>query len=58
MIQRRKEMQLKRDTPIKKESIKQYKRGKYLENRTSKITYHKAKYQENHDMQLAYQKCR
>ena len=42
----------------KKESVKRYKRGKYLENRTSKIMCQKAKYQENPEMQLAYQKCR
>ena len=27
--------------------MKQYKRGKYLENRTSKIMYQKGKYHEN-----------
>ena len=34
----------------KKESIKNYKRGKYLENQTLKIMYQKAKYQENPEM--------
>ena len=42
----------------KKESIKQYKRGKYLENQTSIIMHQKAKYQENLKTQQAYQKCR
>ena len=41
-----------------KKSIKQYKKQKYLENSTPKITYQKAKYQENPDVQLVYKKCR
>ena len=38
-----------------KESIKQYKKEKYAENRISNITYQKVRYQE---VQLAYKKCR
>ena len=41
----------------KKESIKPYNRGKYLENRTSKIMPQKAKNQKNPEIQQAYQKC-
>ena len=36
----------------KKETIKQCKKQKYLENPTPKITYQKAKYQENPEVQL------
>ena len=39
-----------------KKTIKQYKRGKYLEIRTSKIMYQKAKYHKNPEVQQAYQK--
>ena len=40
-----------------KESVKQYKEQKYLENLTPKGTYQKPKYQENPEVQLAYKKA-
>ena len=55
---RKQNMQLKRDIMIKfnQYTIRKYRKGKYLKNRTSKITYQKAKYQENTKVQLAYKK--
>ena len=50
--------QLKRDMRRKKEFIKQYERVKYVENRTSNITYQKPRYQENLKMTLVYQTCK
>ena len=38
----------------KKESIRQYKEQKYLENLTPKGTYQKVKSQENPEVQLTY----
>ena len=52
MIQKRKEWQVQKRYDDKKESIKQYKKEKYVENRTSDITYQKAKHQENPEMQI------
>ena len=43
---------------IKKETIKQCKNQKYLENPTPGITYQKAKYQENSAVQLLYKKSK
>ena len=37
-----------------KESIKHYKREKFMKNQTSNITYQKAKYQENSAVQLLH----
>ena len=52
IIQKRKEWQVQKRHDDKKESIKQYKKEKYAENRTSDITYQKAKHQENPEMQI------
>ena len=57
-MQRRKNKQLKRDVMIKKESRKQYKKQKYLDNPAPKITYQKGKYQKNPEIKLMYEKCR
>ena len=43
---------------IKKESIKQYKRQKHLENLAAKVTYEKAKYQENTEVKPLYENRR
>ena len=52
MIQKRKEWQVQKRHDDKKESIKQYKKEKYAENRTSDITYQKAKHQGNPEVQI------
>ena len=39
-------------------TVKQYIKEKYVENRTSNIAYKKEKYQENSELRLLHQKCR
>lgn len=57
-ILKRLDKQLKIDIMIKKESIKQYKRQKHLENLAAKVTYEKAKYQENTEVKPLYENRR
>lgn len=57
MIQKRKKQKVKKKNKDKKESVKQYKKERYVENRTSNVTNMKNKYQENPEVQLAHKKC-
>ena len=50
--------QVKRNNIIKKESIKQYNKQRYLEILTIKVKYQKAMYQENSEVRLVYKKCK
>ena len=50
------ERQLEKDIMIEKETIKQYKKKKYQENRKLNTSYQKEKYRENREIQLEYKK--